>query len=843
MTVIDVIRKKILNDMVKAVDPPGRWKVMVVDDEALRILNTVVKLSDLTDEHVISVEALSKGRQPYPDREVIYFISPDPTSVQRIVDDFSKPKPPYAQIHIFCSAPLPDSLFEKIKRSPASDFIRSLKELNVDFSAPESHVFTVDQPASLKTVFNPQSPSLQNYELERIGKRLAAVLASLGEYPYIRYHDPSNGLKPSTNAKLANMVQVELDNLSRIDKNFPPPSQYQRAILLIIDRSADIITPLLHHFTYQSMVMDVLGIADMTYQPPDADAVVKLDQNDVVWNQARHWHIAEVMEYLGEAVTKFTSENKAAAFALNGSGSSLNAIQQLKDTMAHLPQYQEMKTKYSIHTSMCSDAMREFNQNKLERLGQIEQDIATGETAEGKSLRLSLSEVLGIMEDSRILHEDKLRLLMIFLTVQNGLPDADRQKLLDAARLSLEEAQAVHNLSMLGVRLSASLMGKKADNKGQYGYGMRDRGKEFKFENTRYTPVLKYMMEDTVRNMADVNVFPWIREPPPSELGGRPNTWAASGSNAGTTVPTGSMRSKASWANRRAVVSATTDGNSAKGSQTGLNSPIPTENLRANGPRLITFVLGGVTPSEMKAAYDVMKDQQREVIIGSTHLLTPALFLDAMKDLHRHGAQRPARPSARPQQSSQPSQPPPQSRYPHQQFDPPARNNNNNPPPQQQQAMPPSTRPSLAARFAHHTQRPPNARADSAPNQTIPQPRSRQGSANRDEYDRPPSSYSQQPPVANRVANIEARMAGMSVRDDRPQYGARQEPHYGGRPDPQYGGARPEYARGQEPQLPPPPPSSRYARDDRGREDRGKDERRHDEEKEKEKKRGWFHRK
>lgn len=45
--------------MVKTVNPPGKWKVMVVDDEALRILNTVIKLADLTDEHVICKSTMS----------------------------------------------------------------------------------------------------------------------------------------------------------------------------------------------------------------------------------------------------------------------------------------------------------------------------------------------------------------------------------------------------------------------------------------------------------------------------------------------------------------------------------------------------------------------------------------------------------------------------------------------------------------------------------------------------------------------------------------------------------------------------------------------------------------
>ncbi|KAJ3184458.1 Syntaxin-binding protein 1 [Gaertneriomyces sp. JEL0708] len=640
MTLKEAIKKKLFDDMVKAVNPPGKWKLMVVDDEALRILNTFCTIADLTEEHVISVEGLFKRRQPQPDREGLFFMSPDAASVQRLIEDFSQPRPPYAAIHVFYSAPLPNSLFDKIKASPCSRYIRQLKELNIEFSPLESHVFTLDLPHSLKATYNPHTPSIQNYELDKISKKLRAVLASLGESPNIRYYDPSGGIKQTPPRILGEMLQAELDSLSRQDPSFPAPSQYQRGTLLIVERAADLLTPLLHHFTYQSMAMDLLQMEDMKYQPPD-DEPVSLDSNDMIWDQARHWHIAEVMEYLADAVNKFTTENKAAAFAMNkdGEASSFKQLERLKETMAHLPQYQQMKAKYSIHTTMCQEIMQLYKNRRLERISQVEQDLAVGETSEGRTSRLSTMDIRSILDDPNIDHEDKLRLLMLYIISRNGISDSDRQKLMEQAKLSLEESQAVHNLSMLGVRLSASLMGRKGENRGEYAYGLRDRGKEHKFENSRYTPVLKYILEDNVKNIADAKVFPWVREPSAAESAGRPSTWAASGS---VNSPI-STRTKGSWATRRAVVSA--NGGNGVGGMAGMQ-PRPTADLRANGPRIIVFVLGGITPSEMKVCYDVMKEQQREILVGSTHMIIPARFIDDLKDLHRHGPLRPPRPLA-----------------------------------------------------------------------------------------------------------------------------------------------------------------------------------------------------
>ena len=81
----------------------------------------------------------------------------------------------------------------------------------------------------------------------------------------IRFHRPMENSHParSHSSRLAQLLQAELDEYAAGSPDFPPRSNTRpRAVLLLCERGFDVVTPLLHEFTYQAMANDLLPIED-----------------------------------------------------------------------------------------------------------------------------------------------------------------------------------------------------------------------------------------------------------------------------------------------------------------------------------------------------------------------------------------------------------------------------------------------------------------------------------------------------------------------------------------------------------------------------------------------------
>lgn len=88
--------------MIKAVQPAAKWKLLVVDSNSAKLLNTICKSHEILQENVTVIEDMSTKRQPFVNYEAIYFVTPSTKTIDRIIQDFKEPI--YLAAHIFFTA-------------------------------------------------------------------------------------------------------------------------------------------------------------------------------------------------------------------------------------------------------------------------------------------------------------------------------------------------------------------------------------------------------------------------------------------------------------------------------------------------------------------------------------------------------------------------------------------------------------------------------------------------------------------------------------------------------------------------------------------------------------------
>jgi syntaxin-binding protein 1 len=135
-----------------------------------------------------------------------------------------------------------------------------------------------------------------------------------------------------------------------------------------------------------------------------------------------------------------------------------------------------------------------------------------------------------------------------------------------------------------------------------------------KYEGMRYTAPLKSILSDLVTNQLSQEDYPSVIPMPMS---------------AGSTSVSGSARrrGKGTESSLRKKGGATD-----KWSKMGNSVTSSTGGSMYTGGRNMVFMVGGLSFPELRVARSVMERESREIIIGSTKFLSPADFLNELKD-------------------------------------------------------------------------------------------------------------------------------------------------------------------------------------------------------------------
>ncbi|KAJ9210667.1 hypothetical protein DTO166G4_7727 [Paecilomyces variotii] len=413
------------------------WKVLVFDNMGRDVISSVLRVNDLRAWGVTIHLNINSPRYPIPDVPVVYLVEPTPVNIQLITSDLSRGLYSPAYVNFLSSIPRPllEDFASQIASTGTAEHVAQVYDQYLNFVVAEPDLFSLGMGRDVYWKINSSETTDEDLDatVDKIVSGLFSVSVTMGSIPIIRCPKggPAELIATKLDRKLRDHILNSKDNLFSGSKKSAAGVPSSRPVLIIVDRSVDLVPMLSHSWTYQSLVQDVLEMRlnRITVETPvdesnPAKGTTKrsydLNSTDFFWKNNAGVPFPQVAENIDTELTRYKEDaneitRKTGASSIEDLQNDTSAsAQQLKAAITLLPELRQRKATLDMHMNIATALLKGIKDRQLDNFFQLEENI-------GKQTK---AQILELINDPNKGSDptDKLRLFIIwFLSTESDL--------------------------------------------------------------------------------------------------------------------------------------------------------------------------------------------------------------------------------------------------------------------------------------------------------------------------------------------------------------------------------------------------------------------------------------
>ena len=416
MSLSEIVRdyiERILSDQ-------KEMKVLVLDDETTSIVSLVISQSTILEREVFLVEKIDSSILTDPSRETeklthmsaIYIVRPTDENITKLGQALENPK--YGSYYIYFTNTVRMDVLRRLANADRNDLVKQVYEIYCDFYVVNPNLFSLNQPNTI-CLLKPM-PSYQSIELttfNRIVDGIFSVLMSLRKFPVIRYQRTSP-ICASIADKLHGKLREDPDLMSYFTQRSTTGHKQtidgvdQSTMLLLIDRREDPVTPLLHQWTYQAMLHELLGIEQNRVRLKRSEEVKDEMKNIPLSVEQDKFYEENIYQNFGELAINIQTYVDHYQQARQRT-SKIESIEDMKKFIEGYPEFSQMAGNVSKHVTLTSELDNTIKGRSLLEVSEVEQDIACSENRSEH-----FRQVTEVLRNPNFNNLDKIKLVILY---------------------------------------------------------------------------------------------------------------------------------------------------------------------------------------------------------------------------------------------------------------------------------------------------------------------------------------------------------------------------------------------------------------------------------------------